>query len=246
MRSAIGRENQIMSSLQICSAYKRTDYCLLLSALLETAFQTANGFLASQMFVASQSSLCSLMCPTCDASTLTCRAISLQPTHLTTASWASWWSSTSTPATSSTSTTSRGRTSRWFTARWTTSGRYVGPSDFKSQTSSGNLLVARCRSSDPAYRPLGPLFNMFKFTPTLRHFFFFGGQEVDGGGLLQPATKHQPETCWVFAYCLACRRGSGLAPHFLPSSWGIYLLIFSRAPRVAADSETEKLGENRT
>lgn len=54
-----------------------------------------------------------------------CSAVSLQPTRLTTASWASWWSSTSTPATSSTSTTSRGRTSRWFTARWTTSGRYV-------------------------------------------------------------------------------------------------------------------------
>lgn len=142
--------------------------------------------------------LSSPMCPHLSSLSAQCSAVSLQPTRLTTASWASWWSSTSTPATSSTSTTSRGRTSRWFTARWTTSGRYVCSknhlqrNNFKCQTSNGNLSVAGCRSSDPAYRPLGPLFfNIFKRTLTLWH--FFGGREVvGGGGITVPCDKTPP------------------------------------------------------
>lgn len=158
------------------------------SALQQTADQFLAQYRTSQTHKASTNAPPPTVLP--DVSHLSilsaqCSAVSLQPTRLTTASWASWWSSTSTPATSSTSTTSRGRTSRWFTARWTTSGRYVCSelkkkyqknhlqrNNFKCQTSNGNLLVARCRSSDPAYRPLGTLFfsfffNIFKRTLTL-------------------------------------------------------------------------------
>lgn len=93
-----------------------------------------------------------LMCLTSGGSALTCCVVSLQPTHLTTASWASWWSSTSTPATSSTSTTSRGRTSRWFTARWTTSGRYVDKNQLQVSNSDTEWklisgLILELRSS---------------------------------------------------------------------------------------------------
>lgn len=60
-----------------------------------------------------------------------------------TASWASWWSSTWTPATSGTSTTSNGKTNRLFTARWTTSGRWVL---LKTTATSNDSWLFTCKT----------------------------------------------------------------------------------------------------
>lgn len=103
-----------------------------------------------------------------------CSAVSLQPTRLTTASWASWWSSTSTPATSSTSTTSRGRTSRWFTARWTTSGRYVC-SELKKKKSEESPAAKQLQVSNFQWKLISGQIPELRssLSPAGATFFFF-------------------------------------------------------------------------
>lgn len=88
----------------------------------------------------------------------------LQLTLLITVSWASSWSSISTPATSGTSTTSNGKTSRSSMARWTIFGRWDSP---RSHVKLGPLYLGH--SCVYIYVPnLHFLFGISEF-PTFLH-----------------------------------------------------------------------------